>query len=160
MMTAIVMAECTGAAFAAELGSMKANQETDALKTMGISPMDPPNIAIMWPGCRVGPGLRAWFVLFRWAKGANEPVDRSKIVPGHRTEIVPGHRGVACSGSRHVHPLILGHLLQAKPDIWPVDRPQRSCATQGVTLKPLALRHFSSRERIAGSMTIVASGDL
>ncbi len=40
MMTAIVMAGRTGAAFAAELGSMKVNQETDALKTMGISPME------------------------------------------------------------------------------------------------------------------------
>jgi len=40
MMTAIVMAGRTGAAFAAELGSMKVNQETDALQTMGISPME------------------------------------------------------------------------------------------------------------------------
>ncbi len=40
MMTAIVMAGRTGAAFAAQLGSMKVNQEIDALETMGISPLD------------------------------------------------------------------------------------------------------------------------
>lgn len=40
MMTAIVMAGRTGAAFAAQLGSMKVNQEIDALKTMGISELE------------------------------------------------------------------------------------------------------------------------
>ena len=40
MMTGIVMAGRTGAAFAAQLGSMKVNQETDALATMGISPLE------------------------------------------------------------------------------------------------------------------------
>ncbi len=40
MMTAIVMAGRTGAAFAAQLGTMQVNEEIDALKTMGISPMD------------------------------------------------------------------------------------------------------------------------
>src|SRR5262245_6339440 len=40
MMTAIVMAGRTGAAYAAQLGSMKVNQEIDALTTMGVSPMD------------------------------------------------------------------------------------------------------------------------
>ncbi len=40
MMTGIVMAGRTGAAFAAQLGTMKVTQETDALATMGISPLD------------------------------------------------------------------------------------------------------------------------
>jgi len=40
MMTAIVMAGRTGAAYAAALGSMKVNQEIDALSTMGISPLE------------------------------------------------------------------------------------------------------------------------
>ena len=40
MMTGIVMAGRTGAAFAAQLGSMKVNQEIDALTTMGISPLE------------------------------------------------------------------------------------------------------------------------
>jgi phospholipid/cholesterol/gamma-HCH transport system permease protein len=40
LMTAIIMAGRTGAAFAAELGSMKIAEEIDALKTLGISPID------------------------------------------------------------------------------------------------------------------------
>lgn len=40
MMTAIIMAGRTGAAFAAQLGAMKVNQEIDALTTMGISPVE------------------------------------------------------------------------------------------------------------------------
>lgn len=40
MMTAVIMAGRTGAAFAAQLGSMQANEEIDALKTMGISAME------------------------------------------------------------------------------------------------------------------------
>jgi phospholipid/cholesterol/gamma-HCH transport system permease protein len=39
MMTAIIMAGRTGAAFAAEIGSMQANEEVDALTTVGLSPM-------------------------------------------------------------------------------------------------------------------------
>lgn len=40
MMTAIIMSGRTGAAFAAHLGSMNANQEIDALRTFGINPFD------------------------------------------------------------------------------------------------------------------------
>ncbi|UCF20955.1 MAG: ABC transporter permease [Gemmatimonadota bacterium] len=40
LMAAIVMAGRSGAAFAAELGSMKVTQEIDALTTMGISPLE------------------------------------------------------------------------------------------------------------------------
>ena len=40
MMTGIVMAGRTGASYAAQLGSMKVNQEIDALSTMGISPLE------------------------------------------------------------------------------------------------------------------------
>lgn len=39
MMAGIVMAGRTGAAFAAELGNMKANEEIDALETFGIDPV-------------------------------------------------------------------------------------------------------------------------
>lgn len=39
MMAAIIMAGRTGAAFAAQLGTMTVNEEIDALKTLGISPM-------------------------------------------------------------------------------------------------------------------------
>ncbi|HVC44839.1 MAG TPA: ABC transporter permease [Candidatus Binataceae bacterium] len=40
MMTGIIMAGRTGAAFAAELSSMKVTQEIDAITTMGISPIE------------------------------------------------------------------------------------------------------------------------
>ena len=40
VMTAVIMAGRTGAAFAAQLGTMQVNEEIDALKTMGISPME------------------------------------------------------------------------------------------------------------------------
>ncbi|MCF7689499.1 MAG: ABC transporter permease [Cephaloticoccus sp.] len=40
LMTGIVLAGRTGAAFAAQLGNMKANEEIDALETLGISPID------------------------------------------------------------------------------------------------------------------------
>ncbi|MGD2272638.1 MAG: ABC transporter permease [Desulfobacterales bacterium] len=40
MMAAIIMAGRTGAAFAAQLGTMQVNEEIDALKTLGIAPME------------------------------------------------------------------------------------------------------------------------
>ena len=40
IMTGIIMAGRTGAAFAAHLGTMQVNEEIDALKTLGISPME------------------------------------------------------------------------------------------------------------------------
>ncbi len=40
MMTAIILAGRCGAAFAAQIGTMTVNEEVDALKTTGISPMD------------------------------------------------------------------------------------------------------------------------
>ena len=40
MMTGIIMAGRTGAAFAAQLGSMQVNEEIDAFRTMGIPPME------------------------------------------------------------------------------------------------------------------------
>src|SRR5436190_21282078 len=39
LMTAIIVTGRTGAAFAAELGSMRTNEEIDALRTMGFDPM-------------------------------------------------------------------------------------------------------------------------
>lgn len=51
IMTGVIMAGRTGAAFAAQLGTMQTNEEIDALKTLGISPMEflvlPRMIALM-----------------------------------------------------------------------------------------------------------------
>jgi phospholipid/cholesterol/gamma-HCH transport system permease protein len=40
IMTAIIMAGRTGAAYAAQIGTMKVNEEIDALKTLGLEPVD------------------------------------------------------------------------------------------------------------------------
>ena len=40
IMTGVILAGRTGAAFAAQLGTMQVNEEIDALLTMGISPME------------------------------------------------------------------------------------------------------------------------
>lgn len=40
LMTGIILAGRTGASFAAQIGTMQVNEEVDALRTMGISPMD------------------------------------------------------------------------------------------------------------------------
>ena len=40
LMTGIIVAGRTGAAFAAQLGTMQVNEEIDAFKTMGVDPMD------------------------------------------------------------------------------------------------------------------------
>jgi phospholipid/cholesterol/gamma-HCH transport system permease protein len=40
MMTGIILAGRTGASFAAQLGTMQVNEEIDALRTMGISPLE------------------------------------------------------------------------------------------------------------------------
>lgn len=40
MMAAVVLAGRTGAAFAAQIGAMKVNEEVDALETLGLSPVD------------------------------------------------------------------------------------------------------------------------
>ena len=40
IMTGVIMAGRTGAAFAAQLGTMNVNEEIDALKTLGVSPME------------------------------------------------------------------------------------------------------------------------
>lgn len=40
MMTAIIVAGRTGSAFTAQIGTMQVNEEIDALRTMGLAPMD------------------------------------------------------------------------------------------------------------------------
>ena len=40
LMTAIMVAGRSGSAFAAQIGSMKLNEEVDAMRTIGVSPME------------------------------------------------------------------------------------------------------------------------
>lgn len=77
LLTAIVVAGRSGSAFTAEIGAMKVNQEIDALRTLGLDPIEvlvlPRMIALMIAlpllaffadilGL-IGGGLMAWFVL-------------------------------------------------------------------------------------------------
>ena len=96
IMTAIVMSGRTGAAFAAQLGTMNTNQEIDALSTMGISSMEflvlPRMLAliVMMPlltvyadvvgilgGAAVGTGMLglSWREYFEQTRSAVTPVD-------------------------------------------------------------------------------------
>ncbi|WP_162828239.1 MlaE family ABC transporter permease, partial [Escherichia coli] len=40
LLTAILMAGRTASAFTAQIGSMKANEEIDAIRTLGLSPVE------------------------------------------------------------------------------------------------------------------------
>ena len=82
VMTAIVMAGRTGAAFAAQIGTMKVTEEVDALTTFGLSPMD----FLVLPRILALPGStlrRSWFLTARWeVRDAS-----SKIVAARQTDI-------------------------------------------------------------------------
>jgi len=51
LMTSIVLAGRTGAAFAAEIGTMKVNEEIDALTTMALDPLRFLVVRACWPRC-------------------------------------------------------------------------------------------------------------
>lgn len=81
MMTAIVLAGRTGAAYAAQLGTMKVNQEVDALTTMGLSPLEflvlPRVIAL----CLMMPLLCLYADLLGMIGGAVVGVGMLKLAP-------------------------------------------------------------------------------
>jgi phospholipid/cholesterol/gamma-HCH transport system permease protein len=49
LMTAIMVAGRSGSAFAAEIGSMKLAEEVDAMRTIGVSPMEALVLPRVWP---------------------------------------------------------------------------------------------------------------
>jgi phospholipid/cholesterol/gamma-HCH transport system permease protein len=51
LMTGIILAGRVGAAFAAQLGSMQANEEIDALASLGLPPMEHLVLPGCWPWC-------------------------------------------------------------------------------------------------------------
>lgn len=69
LLVGIVLAGRVGAAFAAQIGSMRANEEVDALATMGVNPVDflvlPRVLALLF----VGPLLTAFAALVGMAVG-------------------------------------------------------------------------------------------
>lgn len=64
MITAIILAGRTGAAFTSQLGSMKVNQEIDALRTMGLSSMNMLVIPRFFGLLVVLPLLTVWADIF------------------------------------------------------------------------------------------------
>ena len=49
LMTAIVVIGRSGSAFAAEIGTMKVNEEIDALETMALEPVLSSSLLNSWP---------------------------------------------------------------------------------------------------------------
>ncbi|MBI3855323.1 MAG: ABC transporter permease, partial [Planctomycetes bacterium] len=70
LMTAILLAGRSGAAFAAEIGTMKVNEEVDALTTMGLQPLRFLVLPRMLAGLVMGPILTIYFDLVALVGGA------------------------------------------------------------------------------------------
>jgi phospholipid/cholesterol/gamma-HCH transport system permease protein len=64
LLTAVLLAGRTASAFAAEIGTMKINQEVDALKTMGLDPIKFLVVPRMLATMIVTPILEAFFIIF------------------------------------------------------------------------------------------------
>ena len=70
LMTAILVAGRSGSAFAAELGTMKVNEEIDALETMGLAPVRFLVVPRVLAGVLVTPILTLYFDLLALVGGA------------------------------------------------------------------------------------------
>lgn len=70
LMTAILLAGRSGAAFAAELGTMKVNEEIDALATMGLAPVRFLVVPRVIAGVLMAPLLTIYFDLIALVAGA------------------------------------------------------------------------------------------
>ena len=70
LMTAILIAGRSGSAFAAELGTMKVNEEIDALTTMGLAPVRFLVVPRVIAGVLVTPLLTLYFDFLALAGGA------------------------------------------------------------------------------------------
>lgn len=70
LVTAILLAGRTGSAFAAEIGTMKINEEVDALRTMGLDPLRFLAVPRMLGALLVTPLLTAFFNLAALVGGA------------------------------------------------------------------------------------------
>jgi phospholipid/cholesterol/gamma-HCH transport system permease protein len=70
LVTAILLAGRSGSAFAAEIGTMKVNEEIDALTTMGLNPLGFLAVPRVLAAMAVTPLLTMFFNLFALAGGA------------------------------------------------------------------------------------------
>jgi phospholipid/cholesterol/gamma-HCH transport system permease protein len=64
LMTAVILAGRSGSAFAAEIGTMKVNEEVDALTTMGLDPVRFLVVTRVLAAVAVTPILSIFFILF------------------------------------------------------------------------------------------------
>ena len=98
MMAALIMAGRTGAAYAAELGTMQVNEEIDALRTLGISPMEFLVLPRLLALALMMPLLAVYANLFGILGGAVVGVGVLGISPGHLLRAEPAVRA-ACRTS-------------------------------------------------------------
>ena len=70
LVTSIILAGRSGSAFAAEIGTMKTNEEINALQTMGLSPVRFLVVPRMLAAMLVTPLLCVFFLLFSFIGGA------------------------------------------------------------------------------------------
>jgi len=82
LMTGILMAGRTGASFAAQLGTMKVNEEVDALVTLGISPLEYLVLPRMLALCLMMPLLCVFADLIGIAGGGLVGIGMLDIHPG------------------------------------------------------------------------------
>jgi phospholipid/cholesterol/gamma-HCH transport system permease protein len=95
LMTGIVMAGRTGAAFAAVLGTMTANEEVDALRTMGLRPMEFLTMPRVLATALMMPALVAYADLFGLLGGLFVGVTTLKLSPIEYYRQTQGALGLA-----------------------------------------------------------------
>jgi phospholipid/cholesterol/gamma-HCH transport system permease protein len=82
LMTAIIMSGRSGAAFAAELGTMRVSEEVDALRTMGFAPVPYLVLPRVWALALVAPILTLLGDAIGIAGGLLVAVTRLEVTPG------------------------------------------------------------------------------
>jgi phospholipid/cholesterol/gamma-HCH transport system permease protein len=97
-MTGVILSGRVGAAYAAQLGSMQANEETDALRALGLAPMDYLVLPRVLALTLAGPLLTAYAALVAIVAGGLVAVGVFGVVP---TEYV----------ARTLQSLTLNHIL-------------------------------------------------
>src|SRR5262249_29629959 len=71
----------------------------------------------------------------------------------------PRHRRTGFQSLGALHPVVLRHFADGKPEIRWIRRTPRPAISEGIAFKPVGFRRFSSGVGIAGGMAIVASAD-
>jgi len=105
IMTGIIVTGRTGASFAAELGTMEANQEIDALRTLGIPPMDFLVLPRLLALCLMMPLLCLYADLLGIAGGL--------VVAGSMLDISPMQYLLETKRAVHLNDLFLGLFMSA-----------------------------------------------